>query len=252
MRERSPGRWELRVFLGSDPDTGKKQYVSRIVMGGKRLASSELARLVAAEPGDVKPQRRGQAKMTLSELIDEHIERHPGSPTTLTEYRAAHNRYIRDHFQATMLRRTGLPVKDVSKRIGHRDAATSLNVYAHVPEPTDRRSANVLGISSTGQRQQRRRFGVGRAAQRSPAPRTLAADPSSAMRPDRGATTRGFRRRRRSLGVDLMFGLSTARRSIPRTSGTTPTRSRKGGLCPSSSSMVRDRDRAVDRSALIN
>ena len=75
MRERSPGRWELRVFLGNDPVTGKKQYVSRIVMGGKRLASSELARLVAAEPGDVKPQRRGQAKMTLSELIDEHIER---------------------------------------------------------------------------------------------------------------------------------------------------------------------------------
>jgi integrase len=123
MRERSPGRWELRVFLGNDPVTGKKQYVSRIVMGGKRLASSELARLVAAEPGDVKPQRRGQAKMTLSELIDEHIE-HPGSPTTLTEYRAAHNRYIRplvgrlpiaeldagtlDHFYEHLVRKRGL------------------------------------------------------------------------------------------------------------------------------------------------
>jgi hypothetical protein len=34
---------------GHDPVTGKKQYVSRIVMGGKRFASSELARLVAAE-----------------------------------------------------------------------------------------------------------------------------------------------------------------------------------------------------------
>jgi len=32
------------------PVTDKKQYVSRIVMGGKRLASSELATLEAAEP----------------------------------------------------------------------------------------------------------------------------------------------------------------------------------------------------------
>ena len=49
------------------------------------------------------------------------------------------------HFQATMLLQGGIPVKDVSKRIGHRDAATTLNVYAHVLESTDRRSADVIG-----------------------------------------------------------------------------------------------------------
>ena len=49
------------------------------------------------------------------------------------------------HFQATMLLQSGIPVKDVSKRIGHRDAATTLNVYAHVLESTDRRSADVIG-----------------------------------------------------------------------------------------------------------
>ena len=36
-------------------------------------------------------------------------------------------------------------MKDVSRRIGHRDAATTLNVYAHVLESTDRRSADVIG-----------------------------------------------------------------------------------------------------------
>lgn len=49
------------------------------------------------------------------------------------------------HFQATMLLQSGIPVKDVSKRIGHSDAATTLNVYAHVLESTDRRSADVIG-----------------------------------------------------------------------------------------------------------
>jgi integrase len=49
------------------------------------------------------------------------------------------------HFQATMLLQNGIPVKDVSRRIGHRDAATTLNVYAHWLETTDRRSADVIG-----------------------------------------------------------------------------------------------------------
>jgi hypothetical protein len=36
-------------------------------------------------------------------------------------------------------------VKNVSKRIGHRDAATTLNVYANALEELDRRSAEVMG-----------------------------------------------------------------------------------------------------------
>jgi len=31
MRELSSQRWELRVFAGNDPLTGKKRYVSRVV-----------------------------------------------------------------------------------------------------------------------------------------------------------------------------------------------------------------------------
>ena len=95
MREKSPGRWELRVFLGEDPVTGKKRYLSRTVVGGKRVASSELAKLVAAEPGGEMSRRRAQAKMSLSDLVEQHIERHPGSPTTTAEYRAVLERYIR-------------------------------------------------------------------------------------------------------------------------------------------------------------
>ncbi len=49
------------------------------------------------------------------------------------------------HFQATMLLNAGIAVSNVSKRIGHRDAATTLNVYSQFLEETDRRSADVMG-----------------------------------------------------------------------------------------------------------
>jgi integrase len=44
-----------------------------------------------------------------------------------------------------MLLKAGVPVKNVSKRLGHRDAATTLNVYAQFLEETDRESAAVIG-----------------------------------------------------------------------------------------------------------
>ncbi len=49
------------------------------------------------------------------------------------------------HYQATMLLAAGMPVKNVSKRIGHRDASVTLNVYAHAIEELDRESADVMG-----------------------------------------------------------------------------------------------------------
>ena len=54
------------------------------------------------------------------------------------------------HFQATMLLRAGVPVKNVSKRLGHRDAATTLNVYAHFLEEADRQSADLMGRLLSG------------------------------------------------------------------------------------------------------
>jgi hypothetical protein len=38
MRQRSEGSWELRVFVGRDPLTGRRQYVTKTIKGGKREA----------------------------------------------------------------------------------------------------------------------------------------------------------------------------------------------------------------------
>ncbi len=46
MRQRGKESWELRVFAGRDPETDRKQYLTRTVKGTKKEASRELARLV--------------------------------------------------------------------------------------------------------------------------------------------------------------------------------------------------------------
>jgi hypothetical protein len=51
MRQRGAS-WELKVFPGRDPLTGKKRYATRTVRGGKREAQTALAEMVTeAERG---------------------------------------------------------------------------------------------------------------------------------------------------------------------------------------------------------
>ena len=49
------------------------------------------------------------------------------------------------HFQATMLLQAGVAVSNISKRIGHRDTATTLNVYSQFLKSADREAADVIG-----------------------------------------------------------------------------------------------------------
>jgi integrase len=49
------------------------------------------------------------------------------------------------HFAATQLLAAGVPVKTVATRLGHANASTTLNVYAHHLESSDVEAAQVLG-----------------------------------------------------------------------------------------------------------
>ena len=49
------------------------------------------------------------------------------------------------HFVATQLLSAGVDVRTVAGRLGHRNAATTLNVYAHFLERTDRAAADIIG-----------------------------------------------------------------------------------------------------------
>ena len=49
------------------------------------------------------------------------------------------------HFAATRLLAAGVPVRTVSGRLGHANAATTLSVYAHFVEASDADAARILG-----------------------------------------------------------------------------------------------------------
>lgn len=49
------------------------------------------------------------------------------------------------HFQATMLLAYGVPLKNVSSRLGHRNASTTLNIYAKALESHDEGAADIIG-----------------------------------------------------------------------------------------------------------
>jgi integrase len=54
------------------------------------------------------------------------------------------------HFVATQLLSAGVDVRTVAGRLGHRNAATTLNVYAHFLEQTDRVAADIIGSVIAG------------------------------------------------------------------------------------------------------
>ena len=54
------------------------------------------------------------------------------------------------HYVATRLIAAGVPVRTVSGRLGHADASTTLNIYAHFVEATDQEAAALLGLLLDG------------------------------------------------------------------------------------------------------
>src|SRR5688500_13905238 len=46
VRQRGRGAWELRVYLGIDPDSGRQRYATRTVRGSRRAATAALGELV--------------------------------------------------------------------------------------------------------------------------------------------------------------------------------------------------------------
>ena len=86
MRERSPGTWQLRAYVGSDPVTGKPRQVTRTFKGGQRAAAKALAALVT----EVEAGRFNRTTATVSQLLDKWLEAGEWSqrPRTLYENRS--------------------------------------------------------------------------------------------------------------------------------------------------------------------
>lgn len=66
LRQRSRGSWELRVFVGVDPDTKRRRYRSTTVRGNRADAERELEAMIAS----VRATRAVGVRSTMSELFD--------------------------------------------------------------------------------------------------------------------------------------------------------------------------------------
>ena len=65
MRPRGRDSWQLRVYLGTEPGTGRPRWLSKTVHGTQRFARGQLEDLVA---------EAGRARVlagTLSDLLDQ-------------------------------------------------------------------------------------------------------------------------------------------------------------------------------------
>lgn len=135
MRRRGDA-WELRVYVGTDPVTGKQRYASRTV---RRVRVQQCRRLLGA----VVP---GLGVRGLKRLCA--LEGVPG--VRLHDLR---------HFVASQLLGAGVDVRTVAGRLGHRNAATTLNVHAHFLEQADRGAADLIGRVIAGDPDDTRRSG---------------------------------------------------------------------------------------------
>lgn len=70
MRQRGDA-WQVRVFAGRDPVTGKKRWISKTVHGGKRAAQREMANMIA----EVDKGLATGTDVTFADLVERWLER---------------------------------------------------------------------------------------------------------------------------------------------------------------------------------
>ena len=70
MRERSPGHWELRAFVGRDPVSGKVRQATRTFHGTEKEAGKALAELVS----EVDADTFDRTTATVGQLLDKWLE----------------------------------------------------------------------------------------------------------------------------------------------------------------------------------
>lgn len=144
------------------------------IQGGlvEKDTKTHAARRIALDPGTLavlaeqRTAAQERAKAADAELVPtaymfsaEPDGRIPWTPTTVTKwFRSACDavgiEHVRlhdlRHFAATRLLAAGVPVRTVSGRLGHANAATTLTVYAHFLEASDQAAADVMGGLVTG------------------------------------------------------------------------------------------------------
>lgn len=95
IRQRSAGSWELRVYVGLDPDSGRRRYGTKTVRGNRAEAERELVDFVDR----VGHGRGAGGRVTVGELLDRWfaLASLSWTPTTVRQTRSIVDRHLRPH-----------------------------------------------------------------------------------------------------------------------------------------------------------
>ena len=95
LRQRSPGSFELRVHIGTDPDTGRRIDRTTTVRGKRAEAERELAAMVAS----ARATRTIGVRSPVSELLEAWfaVAEASWAPTTVRQTRSVLDRYLHPH-----------------------------------------------------------------------------------------------------------------------------------------------------------
>jgi integrase len=95
LRQRSTGSWELRVFIGRDPATGRRIDRSVTVHGNRADADRELAQMVAT----AEAERAVGVRSSVGELLEAWfaVAEAGWAPTTIRQTRSVLDRYLHPH-----------------------------------------------------------------------------------------------------------------------------------------------------------
>jgi integrase len=102
LRRRGANSWELRVYHGTDPATGRRRYATRTVRGSRTRAQRELADLAAL--ANVAPAVG--ARTTVVELLERWFAASAPNwaPTTVRNTRSIIDRYLVPGLGSTRVR----------------------------------------------------------------------------------------------------------------------------------------------------
>ncbi len=140
----------------------KSHAARRVALDAKTLLSVEEHRTRCADRSEACDEVLPRAAYIFSDEPDGSRPWRPGRASLafdrLCRQLSIDNVRLHDlrHFTATQLLTAGVPVKTVSGRLGHANAATTLNVYAHFMESSDEDAAETLRkILTTPERSRR-------------------------------------------------------------------------------------------------
>lgn len=123
IQARGADKWLVRVFVGTDPATGKRKYTSEVVGGSRKDAEKALTRILAGmDTGTfVEPARQTLREFLAGWLAGEGRQR---SARTRMDYEKSLGRYILPELGAFRLDKlTPYDVQQVVNRMSARDLA---------------------------------------------------------------------------------------------------------------------------------